>query len=114
MPTEVPIQDKTESPTYVAADPTGNLVFNRSQPHLWVLNQHPTDDLTVTIVAQRRCNLGVLHDAEYVIPSGQQFPIGPFRNDIYTRLSDLMAEVQWSFTQSAGQDVVFVAAQRLC
>jgi hypothetical protein len=57
--------------TYVSADEEGDTFRNNGNMILFVKNTDAVDSHTVTLVAQKECNHGYLHDAEIEVSASE-------------------------------------------
>ncbi len=70
------------APTGTACSEEGDNFVNDGRTFLKVTNGDASSH-TVTIEAQRVCELGVLHDIEVAVPDGAEKWIGPFPKSFY-------------------------------
>lgn len=103
------IQQPTLSGTalsFVAADSNGDTFVNQGNVFIYIKNGGETE-ITVTTVAQKKCNQGHLHDSTITVPAGDDRIVGPFEVDRFNSDTNV-AKITYSAVDS-----VTVAAIRL-
>ena len=91
----------------VSADSGGDSFRNTSNDNVLFLENTGASEVTVTIVAQKKCNHGVLHDKEITVPAGEQVAVADiersrFNDDnnmvhvTYSDATDILAGVGYT------------------
>ena len=87
---ELGLQEITLSGLSLAlqAASAGGDTFKNDGNTFLVVDNADAADITVTITAQRTCNLGFLHDQEVTVPAGSRLFLGPFNTKRFNDDSD--------------------------